>query len=173
LTLQSGWALTIRDSTETEKETEMDATSRRVTNALKTAIRREERTAKAYQVKARKMKDPTAKKALESLSKIELGHARKLTNVLEKGTDLGTLGKKGKQLAEDLHVLNDDIREIEQSSEAVKVLSRAAKAEENSRRLYRSLQNIYKGLDIADFFGKMAEEEEKHKERLEKLLARL
>ena len=151
----------------------MDATSRRIVNALKTAIRREERTSVAYVSQAKKTRDPAAKQVLESLAKQEIGHANKLLTVLNKGADLSVLGKKGKDLAGELHVVNDDIREIEQSNEVVKVLRKAAKAEENSGRLYRSLEMIYKGLDVGDLFGKLAEEEDKHKERLEKLLARM
>lgn len=149
----------------------MDATSKRIVNALKTAIRREERTSAAYVSKAKKMRDPTAKKVLETLAKQELGHANKLLKILNKGSDLSTLGKKGKELAEELHVVNDDVRAIENSNDVVKVLRKAAKAEDNSGRLYRSMEKIYKGLDVADLFAKLAEEEDKHKDRIEKVLA--
>lgn len=151
----------------------MDATSRRIVNALKTAVRREERTSAAYVSKAKKMRDPAAKKVLESLAKQEIGHANKLLKVLNRGADLSMLGKKGKELAGGLHVVNDDVRGIEKSGEVIKVLQKAAKAEDNSGRLYRSLQNIYKGLDVEDLFAKLAEEEDKHKARIEKLLARM
>jgi len=151
----------------------MEATSRRIVNALKTAIRREERTSAAYMSKAKKMRDPTAKKVLETLAKQEIGHANKLLKILNKGSDLSTLGKKGKELAGELRVVNDDVREIENSTQVVKVLRKAAKAEENSGRLYRSMEKIYKGLDVAELFAKLAEEEDKHKDRIEKVLARM
>jgi rubrerythrin len=151
----------------------MDATSRRIVNALKTAIRREERTSAAYMSKAKKMRDPTAKKVLETLAKQEIGHANKLLKILNKGSDLSSLGKKGKDLAGDLHVVNDDVRAIENASNVVKVLRKAAKAEENSGRLYRSLEKIYKGLDVEELFAKLAEEEDKHKDRIEKVLAEM
>jgi len=151
----------------------MDATSRRIVNALKTAIRREERTSTAYMSKARKARDPEVRKVLESLAKQELSHANKLLAVLNKGADLSGLGKKGRELAGELHVINDDVRAMERSSEVVQVLRKASKAEENSGRLYRSLEKIYKGLDVADLFGKLAEEEDKHKDRLERILARM
>ena len=151
----------------------MDAISRRMVNALKTAIRREERTSAAYISKAKKMRDPTAKKVLETLAKQEIGHANKLLKILNKGSDLSTLGKKGKELAGELRVVNDDVRAIENSTQVVKVLRKAAKAEENSGRLYRSLEKVYKGLDVADLFAKLAEEEDKHKDRIEKVLAGL
>jgi rubrerythrin len=149
----------------------MDATSRRIANALKTAIRREERTSAAYLSKAKKTRNPAAKKVLETLAKQEIGHANKLLKVLNKGADLSNLGKRGKELAGELRVVNDDVRAIENSSEVVKVLRKASKAEENSARLYRSMEKIYKGLDVGDLFGKLAEEEDKHKERIEKVLA--
>jgi len=151
----------------------MDVTSRRVVNALKTAIRREERTSAAYTSKAKKTRNPEAKKVLESLAKQEIGHANKLLTVLNKGADLSILGKKGRELAGGLHVINDDIREIEKADEVVKVLRKASKAEENSARFYRSMEKIYKGIDVADLFGRLAEEEDKHKDRLEKVLARM
>jgi len=151
----------------------MDVTSRRVINALKTAIRREERTSAAYTSKAKKTRNPAAKKVLESLAKAEIGHANKLLKVLDKGADLTILGKKGKELAGELRVVNDDIREIEKAGEVVKIIQKAAKAEDNSARFYRSMEKIYKGIDVADLFGKLAEEEDKHKDRLEKVLARM
>ena len=151
----------------------MDVTSRRVVNALKTAVRREERTSAAYTSKAKKTRNPEAKKVLESLAKQEIGHANKLLKVLNKGAELSVLGKKGKELAGELHVINDDVREIEKVGDVVKVLRKAAKAEENSARFYRSMEKIYKGVDVADLFGKLAEEEDKHKERLDKVLARM
>jgi len=151
----------------------MDTTSRRVVNALKTAVRREERTSAAYLSKAKKTRNPEAKKVLETLAKQEIGHANKLLKILNRGADLSSLGKKGKELAGELRVVNDDVRAIENSSDVVKVLRKAAKAEENSGRLYRSLEKVYKGLDVADLFAKLAEEEDKHKDRIEKVLARM
>ncbi len=152
----------------------MDATSRRMVNALKTAIRREERTSAAYVSKAKKMRDPAAKKVLETLARQEMGHAKKLLSILNKGGgDLASLGKRATRLAGELHVVNDDVRAIEKSGEAVRVLRKAAKAEENSGRLYRSLEAIYKGSDVADLFAKLAEEEDKHKDRIDRVLARM
>lgn len=151
----------------------MDATSRRIVNALKTAIRREERTSAAYLNKARKARKPEVREVLESLAKQETSHANKLLALLNKGADLSLLGKKGKELAGDLHVVNDDVRAIERSREVVQVLQKACKAEENSGRLYRDMEKIYKGLDVGDLFGKLAEEEDKHRERLEKILTKM
>ena len=151
----------------------MDEASRRMTNALKTAIRREERTAKAYEQKAKKLTDASAKKVLQILVKQELGHAKKIQVVLDKGLDLSRIGKNSKTQLAELHVLNDDVRRLEKTREAVRVLKSAVKAEENSCRLYRSLEKIFKGADVAVLFGKLAEEEEKHKARLEKTLARI
>ncbi len=151
----------------------MDQATRRITNALKTAIRREERTARAYEQKAKKVKDPSAKKVLQVLVKQEMGHARKIQVVLDKGLDLSRIGRTGKRQIGELHVLNDDVRRLEKTTEAVRVLKSAIKAEENSCRLYRSLEKIFKGADVAVLFGKLAEEEEKHKARLEKTLARI
>ena len=155
------------------KENEMDVTSRRISNALKTAIRREERTADAYQAQAKKTKDPGAKKVLESLVKQEMQHANKLKLVLGQGIDSSLLGTRGRQLASGLHVVNDDVRLVEKGGEGFKVLKRAIKAEENSCALYRSLEKIYTGTDVSVLFGKLAEEEDLHKVRLERMLAGL
>jgi rubrerythrin len=150
----------------------MDVTSRRIVNALKTAIRREERTSAAYLSKARKARNPEVRKVLELLAKQEVSHANKLLAVLNKGADLSILGKKGKELAGGLHVINDDVRAIEQAGGVVQVLRKACKAEENSGRLYRDLEKIYKGTDVGELFGKLAEEEDKHKDQIEKILAK-
>lgn len=151
----------------------MDVTSRRIEMALKTAIRREERTAGAYQAQAKKAKDPQVKNVLESLVKQEMSHAKKLKLVLDKGIDSSLLGKRSRKMAGDLRVVNDDIRVVEKGGDVARVLQRAVKAEENSVRLYRSLEKIYQGLDVAVLFEKLASEEEKHKTRLERVLARL
>ena len=151
----------------------MDVTTRRMTNALKTAIRREERTAAAYLQKAKKIKDPAAQKVLEGLAKQETGHAKKIQMILDKQMDLSRLGKSGKANLAKLHVVNDDIRKMERVSEGVKVLQSALRAEENSSKLYRSLEKIYKGLDLGDLFGKLAEEEEKHVVRVERALTKM
>ena len=73
----------------------------------------------------------------------------------------------------ELHVLNDDVRNMEKTTEAARVIQRAIKAEDNSCKLYRSLEKIFKGSDVAELFGKLAEEEEKHKVRLERVLAKI
>lgn len=168
--LRSDWK---EKAKERKKERDMDVASRRIATALKTAIRREERTADAYQVQAKKARDPGAKKVLESLVRQEMEHAKKLKLVLDKGIDSSILGKRGKHLVEGLHVVNDDVRDVEKGGEVARVLTRAIKAEQNSSALYRSLEKIYKGVDIEELFGKLAEEEDLHKARLERMLARL
>jgi len=151
----------------------MDVTSRRISDALKTAIRREERTAATYTEKAKKAKHPSAKKVLEILAKQEIGHAKKLSLIMNKGLDVTRLGKSSRAQATALHVLNDDVRKIERSNEVVTVLQKAVEAEANSARLYRSLEKIFKGAEVEILFGKLAEEEDKHQARLESTLAKL
>lgn len=151
----------------------MDVTSKRIATALATAIRREEKTAEAYQKQSRATKDPAARKVLESLVRQEMAHAKKLKLILDKGIDSSLLGKRGRDQVQNLHLTNDDVRKLEGKAEAVTVLRRALKAEENSVRFYRSLEKIYLGVDVAVLFGKLAEEEEIHKARLERVLARM
>jgi len=151
----------------------MDVTSRRITNALKTAIRREERTSTAYLQKAAKIQDPAAKSVLESLAKQEKTHAKKLQMVLDKQMDLSRLGKGGKRALGTLHVVNDDVRKVEQTSEAAKVIQKAIVSEQNSCKLYISLGKIYGGLDLGELFDTLAKEEQKHAARLERTLAKM
>ena len=151
----------------------MDVTSRRISNALKTAIRREERTAQVYSKKARGAKEVQVKKVLEMLAKQEVGHAKKLAAILNEGLDFSHLGKSEKARANGLHVINDDIRNIENSTAVVTPLRRAVKAEELSAQFYRSLEKIFRGSDIEILFSKLAEEEDVHKVRLEALLGKL
>jgi len=151
----------------------MDVTSRRISDALKTAIRREERTAATYTEKAKKAKHPAAKKVLEVLAKQELAHAKKLELIMNQGMDVERLGKSSRAQATALHVLNDDVRKIERATEVVAVLQKAIVAEANSSRLYRSLEKIFKNAEVEILFGKLAEEEEKHQARLESTLAGL
>jgi rubrerythrin len=163
----------VRKAQDEKQEEEMDLTTQRMTQALKTAIRREERTAASYLEKARKMPDPAAKSVLESLAKQEQAHARKLQMILDKQMDLSRLGKGGKKTLDTFHVINDDVRKMEKVSEAVKVVQKALVAEENSCKLYRSMEKIYVGLDLGELFGKLAQEEERHVSRLEKVLAQM
>ncbi|MFC1888486.1 ferritin family protein [Thermodesulfobacteriota bacterium] len=69
--------------------------------------------------------------------------------------------------------MNDDVRNLEKQRGTAKVLAGAIRAEENSCRYYRSLEKIYKGIDLSMLFGKLADEEEKHKIRLERLVVKL
>jgi len=151
----------------------MDVTSRRISTALKTAIKREERTAAAYAEKAARIADPGAKSVLESLAKQEKSHAKKLQMILDKQMDLSRLGKGGKKVLGTLRVVNDDLRKMEKVGEAAQVIQKAIASEVNSCKLYRSLENIYSGLDLGDLFGKLAQEEEKHVKRLELTLAKM
>jgi rubrerythrin len=151
----------------------MDVTSRRISNALRTAIRREERTAQAYSEKAREAKQAQVKKVLEMLAKQETGHAKKLTAILNKGLDLSHLGKSEKARANGLHVINDDVRNIERSTGVVSALRRAIQAEESSANFYRSLEKIFRGAEVEILFSKLAEEEDIHKGRLEALLSKV
>jgi len=160
-------------SPDKEKEASMDVTSRKIANALKTAIRREERTAAAYTDKAAGIQDPAAKAVLESLAKQEVSHGKKLRMVLDKQMNLSRLGKGGSKVVGTLRVVNDDLLKMERASEAVKVLQKALVSEQNSCKLYRSLEKIYNGLELAELFGKLAQEEEKHAARIEKTLAKM
>jgi len=151
----------------------MVSLSARMTTALKTAIRREERTSQVYQDKAKRMKDPKVREVLESLAKQELGHARKIERVLEKG-DISVLGlKKGPSLLQALTLKNDDVRKMGKETEAARVIRMAVNAEDASCRFYAGLAKIYKGLDTAELFSRLADEELKHKVRLQFVLARL
>jgi len=151
----------------------MDVTSRKIANALKTAIRREERTSAAYAEKAAGMPDPAAKGILESLAKQEMTHAKKIRMILDKQMDLSRLGKGGSKVVGTLRVVNDDLLKMERVSEAVKVLQKAVIAEQNSCKLYSSLAKIYNGLELGELFGKLAQEEEKHAVRIEKTLVKM
>lgn len=151
----------------------MTSLSTRMVTALKTAIRRERTTALVYEQKARLATEEKVKAVLTSLAKQETNHARKLERVLEK-KDISSLGaKKSSPSPGSLSLKNDDIRKLGAQTETARVLTWAIKAEENSFKFYTSLSKISKGLDVAELFSRLAEEELKHKERLETVLARL
>jgi len=157
----------------TEKEVMMVSLSARVITALKTAIRREENTSQVYQDKARKMRDPKIKTLLESLAKQETAHATKLQRVLEKG-DLTLIGQsRSPSVFARLALQNDDVREMGKQTEAAGVIRWAVKAEANSYRFYAGLAKLSKGLDLGEVFTRLADEELKHKARLEAVLVRL
>jgi|YNPNPStandDraft_1061719.scaffolds.fasta_scaffold26198_1 rubrerythrin len=151
----------------------MTSLSTRMVTALKTAIRREEKTSLIYEQKAKLATEEKVKAVLTSLAKQETGHARKLEKALER-KDISSLGaKKSSASAGSLSLKNDDIRKLEAQTEMARVLAWAIRAEENSFKFYTSLSRISKGLDVAELFSRLAEEELKHKERLEAVLARL
>ncbi len=152
----------------------MASLSARMITALKTAIRREERTSAIYEEKARLATNEKIKAVLESLAKQEMVHARKLQKALEKG-DISTIGNKKTSAAsiQALSLKNDDIRSMGAQQDLARVIERAIKAEETSFAFYRSLSTISKGLDIGELFSRLADEELKHKARLEAVRARL
>ncbi len=140
---------------------------RKVINLINVAIEREEEAHDFYMDLYEKVEDKTAKHALQLLAKEEIKHKE----FLEKYRD-GELGEDALafrdvvdyKIAE--HLEEPDIEKNMASKEVYLV---AAHRELLSYKFYTALADLHRNGEIKDMFLKMANEELKHKEKVEYL----
>ena len=135
-------------------------------DVLTFAIRREHDAYELYMMFRDMVKDPGAKALLEDLANQELGHKNLLENAL-KGGNIARIG--GKKEVKDLHLsdymVTDDVGP---DSSPQDVMLFAMKKEEEAYNIYHMLLGNYKGTEIEELFAKLAQEEQRHKEILER-----
>jgi rubrerythrin len=135
---------------------------------LKFALTREEESIKLYISAQKKVLNPGSSKFLKELAEEEKTHKSKILGAMKdpkKIKEIGTLETK----IQDLKIV-DYLEDVTLSPEAdyQQILIYAAKKEKTTHDLYMELAGRYKEKHIGKMFAKLAQEELKHKYRLEK-----
>jgi rubrerythrin len=137
-----------------------------LTDVLTFAIRKEHDSSELYLMFRDMVKDPGAKALLEDLASQELGHKNLLENALKKGNAELIEGKKE---VRDLHLSDYMVTEdVGPDSTPQNVMMYAIKKEEEAYNMYHMLLDNYGGTEVEDIFARLAQEEQHHKEILER-----
>jgi rubrerythrin len=135
-------------------------------DVLTFAIRREHDARELYLMFRDMVKDPGAKALLEDLANQELGHKNLLENAL-KGGNIARIG--GKKEIKDLHLGDYMVtEEVGPESSPQDVMLFAIKKEQEAYNIYHMLLGNYEGTEVEELFSKLAQEELRHKETLER-----
>ena len=135
-------------------------------DVLTFAIRREHDARELYLMFRDMVKDPGAKALLEDLANQELGHRNLLENAL-KGGNIERIG--GKKEIKDLHLSDHMVTDdVGPNSSPQDVMLFAIKKEQEAYSVYHMLLGNYEGTEIEELFSKLAQEELRHKETLER-----
>ena len=135
-------------------------------DVLTFAIRREHDAYELYMMFRNMVKDPGAKALLEDLANQELGHKNLLENALKGGT-IARIG--GQKKIQDLRLSDYMVtEEVGPDSSPQDVMLFAMKKEEEAYNIYHMLLGNYEGTEIEELFARLAQEELRHKETLER-----
>jgi rubrerythrin len=135
-------------------------------DVLTFAIRKEHDARELYVMLRDMVKDPGTKALLEDLAQQELSHRNVLETALKGGT-IDRIG--GKKEAKDLHLSDYMVTEdIGPDSTPQEVMLFAIKKEQEAYSIYHMLLGNYEGTELEELFSRLAKEEMRHKEALEK-----
>jgi rubrerythrin len=112
------------------------------------------------------VKDPGAKALLEDLANQEVSHRNILETAL-KGGKIDRIG--GKKEPKDLHLSDYMVTEdIGPDSTPQEVILFAIKKEQEAYSIYHMLLGNYEGTELEELFSRLAKEELRHKDVLER-----
>jgi rubrerythrin len=140
---------------------------KKIAAVIDMAIEREEEAFAFYQNLYRKVEDPQAKETLQFLSNEERKHKEFLENYRQ-----GGMGVEGLRMTDVVdykiaeHLSKPDIQKNMETKDIYLV---AAHRELNSFNFYQSLANMHPDGKAKSIFLRMANEEKKHKEKVEYL----
>jgi len=136
-------------------------------NAIDRAILMEEQSHSLYVSALKKARSPGSRTLLSGLADEELTHKAKLEEVKETKSWEQLGAKAGGTV--DLEIL-DRVEDVRLSEDATyeEILIFAGKREKETREYYLELGTRLSETDAGDIFGKLAEEELRHKQRIEK-----
>lgn len=138
--------------------------------ALNIALAMEDQSIQLYTSAQGRVLNPGSRQFLKELVKEEENHERKILGAMrdpEKIGEIGALGALGANIP-NLQI-SDKLEETSLSPEAdyQDLLIYASKREKETHDFYVNLAKTYRGKQIGDMFTKLAQEELKHKYRLE------
>jgi rubrerythrin len=135
-------------------------------DVLTFAIRREHDSHELYVMFRDMVKDPSSKALLEDLAKQELSHRNLLETAL-KGEKIERIG--GKREPQDLHISDYMVTEdIDPDSTPQEVMLFAIQKEQEAYSIYHMLLGNYEGTELEELFSRLAKEELRHKEALQR-----
>ena len=140
---------------------------------LRTAIQREIDAYTLYSATAEAAQEPIAKDLLKDLATQELGHRKRLENLLA-GNVFRVVSRAQRAKVEDLKI-TDYLVEVplDADSSLQDVLIVSGKRENASHDLYAALSKVAEDEDTAKLFQFLADEELVHKNRIETLYEEL
>ncbi len=134
-------------------------------DVLTFAIRKESDARELYLMFRDMVKDPGARSLLNELADQELGHK----NLLEKALQDQAIDRIGGKEVIDLHLSDHMVaEEVGPNSNARDIILFAMKMEQASYNLYLTLLENYRGTALEGVLSRLAQEELKHKETLER-----
>jgi rubrerythrin len=141
-----------------------------LTRILKEAVSIEEESIELYSNAQEKAGSASSKSFLKELAETELGHKKRLMEIINKEALVQSLGDQKGELLEDLKIVDymKDIDELSEDADYQDILTYAAQREKRTHDYYASLTKLFKGTQIGELFQRLAEEELKHKIKLEK-----
>ena len=135
-------------------------------DVLTFAIRREHDSYELYVMFRDMVRDPSSKALLEDLAKQELSHRNLLETAL-KGEKIERIG--GKKEPQDLHISDYMVTEdIDPDSTPQEVMLFAIQKEQEAYSIYHMLLGNYEGTELEELFSRLAKEELRHKETLQR-----
>ena len=142
-------------------------------NILGAAIQREEAAAALYRDTAKQVEAGPVQGLLKELEQQEIGHERRLQQLLDGGAFRRISAKRRKQV-EDLKLTDYLIEEpLEPGTDLQGVLIVAGKREKASHDLYNGLAQVADDAQVHELFRFLANEELGHKHRIETLYEEL
>ncbi len=135
---------------------------------LEAAVKIEEQSYVLYTMAQKKVNYQSSKKFLKELASEEMKHKQKLLAIIENQERISKLGSHAKSI-QDLKIV-DIMKDLPISEDAdyQKILIYAAKREKTTYEYYKSLALGLEATEAGDLFSKLAQEELKHKNKLER-----
>ena len=135
-------------------------------DALIFAMDKEKKANELYLLFRSKVKDEAARTLLKDLADQELGHVKMIQDAIQGGSIEG-IGAKAK--GRDIQV-SDYMVEIELTSDSTPqdIMVSAMQMEKKALAFYNGLLEQYRGTELEALFTRLAREEMRHKEILEK-----
>ena len=135
---------------------------------LEAAVKIEEQSYALYNMAQRKVDSQSSRKLLKELAEEELIHRKKLLAAARDESRMGEIGSQGKKI-EDLKIVDVMLdTALSEDADYQRILIYAAKRERATFEYYTSLANGLEGTKTGELFTRLAEEELKHKNRLER-----
>ncbi len=133
---------------------------------LDAAVKNEEQSYELYVMAQKKVTDSSSKKLLSELAKDELRHKEKLLTII---SGKGNLEELGAGKIQDLGIVDAlEDTTLAKDADYQRILVYAAKLEKSTYEYYSSIAAGLYETKFCDLFSKLAQEELKHKNKIEK-----